>query len=190
MKPSLMTSSEQDAMGYVPRQPIHIPEEEDGQRARYTVREPALRIGDDYIIEDLHGAKILQVDGKLLRLRETLLVRDPERRQVFLIRGNMLDVKHVLTIFRGNTPLAVVRNVSAESGHERFTVDVPAVGKASVIGAPSDRSYTVAIAGRTLAVVAASPFGSGTRLDVQIAPGQDDHLILAIVVCLDVMTRS
>ena len=47
-----------------------------GGAVRYQMREKMVSIGDDYWIEDAHGQKVFKVDGKALRVRDTLLFKD------------------------------------------------------------------------------------------------------------------
>ena len=43
---------------------------------RYKMREKLVSIGDDFWIENEQGQKTFKVDGKALRIRDTLVFRD------------------------------------------------------------------------------------------------------------------
>ena len=47
---------------------------------KYLVRDKIFAIGDDYWIEDEQGRQAFLVDGKALRLRDTLELKDPQGR--------------------------------------------------------------------------------------------------------------
>ena len=47
---------------------------------RYAVQEKLFSIGDDFWITDEGGGKAFLVDGKVLRLRQTLEIQDPDGR--------------------------------------------------------------------------------------------------------------
>jgi uncharacterized protein YxjI len=42
---------------------------------RYKIRQKMFSIGDDFWIENQEGERVFKVDGKALRLRETLFLR-------------------------------------------------------------------------------------------------------------------
>jgi uncharacterized protein YxjI len=48
----------------------------------YLIRERFFRLGEDSDITDEHGRPVLQVDGKVLSLRNRLILRDPQGREV------------------------------------------------------------------------------------------------------------
>ena len=49
---------------------------------RYKIRQNLVSIGDDFWIENAEGKKVFKVDGKVLRIRKTLVFED-------------LDVTHI-----------------------------------------------------------------------------------------------
>jgi uncharacterized protein YxjI len=46
------------------------------QGARYLLREKLLSIGDDFWIKNDQGERIFYVDAKVLRVRDTVLIKD------------------------------------------------------------------------------------------------------------------
>jgi uncharacterized protein YxjI len=58
-----------------------------------------------------------------------------------------------------------------------------------VSGSPEGRTYRLIQGGRPIATTSKAwvPLGKGYRADIE--PSQDDALVLAITVCLDVMSR-
>ena len=57
---------------------------------KYVVREKMFAIGDDYWIEDEDGRRAFYVDGKVLRVRETLELQDPQGEVVAVIHKKLL----------------------------------------------------------------------------------------------------
>ncbi|MFD9356675.1 hypothetical protein [Streptomyces sp. NPDC060031] len=47
---------------------------------KYLVRDKVLAVGDDHLIEDEDGRHAFLVDGKALRVRDTLELKDPDGR--------------------------------------------------------------------------------------------------------------
>ncbi len=64
----------------------------------YQMRQKLVSIGDDYWIENDQGERVFKVDGKALRVRETLLFEDSQ--------GNIVD--HEYTIEDGRSTVAEV----------------------------------------------------------------------------------
>ena len=54
-----------------------------GSANRYQMRQKLISIGDDFWIENEAGQKVFKVDGKALRVRQTLIFEDAQ--------GNALD---------------------------------------------------------------------------------------------------
>ena len=48
----------------------------DGAAVHYQMRQSLVSIGDDFWIENGHGERVFKVDGKALRLRQTLRFED------------------------------------------------------------------------------------------------------------------
>lgn len=57
------------------------------------MREKLVSIGDDFWIEDEHGDKAFKVDGKALRVRNTLNIEDAHGKVMCMIQERMLRVK-------------------------------------------------------------------------------------------------
>ena len=47
-----------------------------GGKNHYQMRQKMISIGDDFWIENDHGQKVFKVDGKALRVRQTLILED------------------------------------------------------------------------------------------------------------------
>jgi hypothetical protein len=49
----------------------------DPPMARYRMKQRAFSIGDDYWVEDAEGRRAFKVDGKVMRIRRTFVLKDP-----------------------------------------------------------------------------------------------------------------
>src|SRR5262249_52684748 len=49
-----------------------------GDATHYQMRQKLVSIGDDFWIENDHGERAYKVDGKALRMRQTLIFEDPQ----------------------------------------------------------------------------------------------------------------
>jgi uncharacterized protein YxjI len=170
---------------------IRIPPEGDSLPSTYKIMETLLPIGDDFVVEDAYGRTALRVDGKLLSLRESLTVQASDGQELYQIRGTVLDVKNVLNVSRYGEVLATVRRRRDRDTSEQFTVELPQGDELTVEGDVADREYLLTFAERRVARVS-RPLIPHFRdpFDVEIARNQEERLIVAIVVCLHVMTRA
>ena len=102
-------------------------------------------IGEDFWIENRAGDRVLKVDGKALRRRDTLILQDPSGNELF--------------------------KVQKKATHVRDTMEIECDGD-------------------HVADVSKGWFRVRDTYGVEIAPGQDDVLILAVVVCIDQMSHD
>src|SRR5215210_5077964 len=58
---------------------------------RYTMREKLFSVGDDFWIETAEGERALKVNGKALRIRETLVLESPSGEELFTIQEKKLS---------------------------------------------------------------------------------------------------
>jgi uncharacterized protein YxjI len=171
------------------RQAFTVPSQSHDRQSRFLVREARLPIGDDYVIELDPGGRVYAVDGKLLSMRASLTIKDVDGVEAFHIQGTLLDVNNVLTITRHGATVATVRGRTPEAGHQEYVVELPDSEDVEVSGSPAERAYKLTFRDHVVASIVHSwmPLRGGFR--VQIMPGQDDSVVLAVVVCLDVMSR-
>ena len=60
---------------------------------RYLIRERFFRLGEDSDITDESGQPVLHVDGKVLTLRDTLVLRDPAGQEVARVRRRLIALR-------------------------------------------------------------------------------------------------
>jgi len=152
------------------------------------MREKLASIGDDFWIEDEAGRRAFKVDGKALRVRDTFVLRDAAGQEVAKIKERALRVRDTMEIERaaGN---ATVRKALVGL-RDRFTIDVAGGPDLKAHGNLVDHEYEIEADGDKVASVSKKWFRVRESYGVEIEPGQDDALILAVTVCVDAMTRD
>ena len=73
---------------------------------------------------------------------------------------------------------------------DRFKIEVDGGSDMSAHGNLVDHEYEIERDGTTVATVSKKWFRVRDTYGVEIAPGQDPSLLLAITVCIDAMTRG
>jgi uncharacterized protein YxjI len=165
-------------------------ERRDDGGTQYQMRQKMFSIGDDYWIETNRGERLFKVDGKALRLRDTLVIEDRAGTEVCTIQEKKLRVRDTMEIERHGDTVASVKKAMLTPLRERFSVDVHGAGNLDVHGNITDHEYTVERDGNSVAEVSKRWFRVRDTYGVEVAPGEDDALILAVAVCIDRMTHD
>jgi uncharacterized protein YxjI len=158
---------------------------------RYTMRERLLDIGDDFWIEDGDGDKVFKVDGKALRLRNTLNLEDAQGNVVAQIQERMLRVRDSMAIERDGGTIATVHKDLVNIIRTGFRVNLADGGPdLRVQGNILEHEYQIEQDGRKVAEVSRKWVRVRDTYSVEVEPGQDDALILAIAICVDQLVRG
>ncbi len=154
---------------------------------RYHLREKLASVGDDFWIENGAGQRVFKVDGRALRIRETFKLKDLQGNEVVEIQEKLVTVRDAMTIARGGQPIATVKKALMTPLRGRFSVNVVGGGALDVQGNILAHEYQIEQGGREVAEVSKKWFRLRDSYGVDIQPGQDDALILAITVVIDQM---
>jgi uncharacterized protein YxjI len=152
------------------------------------MREQLMTIGDDYWIEDESGRRAYKVDGKAARIRDTFVLRDASGQEAAKIQERKLRVRDTMKIERRGGDATVHKALVGI--RDRFQIDVDGGPDMSAHGNLVDHEYEIERDGNTVATVSKKWFQVRETYGVEIVPSQDDALILAVVVCIDAMTRD
>jgi uncharacterized protein YxjI len=151
----------------------------------YLIRERLFRLGEDSDITDDQGRPVLHVDGKVLSLHDRLVLRDPEGREVAQVRRKLIAMRPTYQISVAGEEAAEVRKHLFTPFHDRYTIDLPGPDDLELEGDLLDHEFTIRRGGQTVATVSKRWFTLRDTYAVDVAPGQDDLLILASVLALD-----
>ena len=155
---------------------------------RYQMREKLVSIGNDFWIENEHGQKAFKVDGKALRVRDTLKFRDSHGKELCKIQEKKVRVKDTMEVEGpGGETLAVVKKALITPVRDRWTVKIKGGPDLDVQGNILDHEYRIGEGGNKVAEVSKKWFRIRDTYGVEIAEGQDDIVILATTVAIDMM---
>lgn len=157
---------------------------------RYQMREKVFSIGDDAWIEDSNGNRAFKVDGKALRIRNTFVLEDAAGNEVASVQEKMLRIKDVMEIERGGRTIATVKKALISPLRDRFDVKIEGDGDWDIQGNITAHEYEIASGGTKVAEVSMKWFRVRDTYGIEVAPGQDVGLVLAVAAALDEMRRG
>ena len=159
-----------------------------GGLTRYQMREKLVSIGDDFWIENQNGQRAFKVDGKALRVRDTLKFKDTHGNVLCTIQEKKVRVKDTMDIEGpdGKT-MATVKKAIISPVRDRWSVKVSGGPDLDIQGNIVDHEYRIEEGRTKIAEVSKKWFRVRDTYGVEIAPDQNDILILAATVAIDMM---
>ena len=151
----------------------------------YVIRERLFRLGEDSDITDEAGQPVLHVDGTVLSLHSRLILRDPAGRETGQVHRKLAALRPTYEIALGGRHVAEVRKHLLAPFGERFSIDVHGAGGMEIRGDLLGHEFTIDRDGRTVAAISKRWLTATASYAVDIAPGENDLLVLASVLALD-----
>ncbi|HET7857197.1 MAG TPA: LURP-one-related family protein [Gaiellaceae bacterium] len=161
-----------------------------GVEVKYQMRERMFAIGDDYWIETDGGHPAYKVDGKALRIRNTLVLEAPEGGEVFTIQKKLLSIRDTMEIERDGKTVATVKKALVSPLRDRFSIEVEDGEDMEAKGNIVDHEYKIQRGGDEVAEVSKRWLRMRDVYGIEIAEGENDALILAVTVCIDQISHS
>ena len=152
---------------------------------RYMMKQKLFCWGDDFTIRDEAGTDRFFVDGKAFSLGKQLSFQDMQGQELAFIRQKLLAWGPTYEIYRDNGLFAVVKKELFTFFQCRFTVDVPGPDDLEAKGNFTDHEYEFWRQSGLRATVSKQWFTWSDTYGVDIAEGEDDILILASTVVID-----
>jgi uncharacterized protein YxjI len=156
----------------------------------YRMQQRMFAIGDDFWIETGAGQRAFKVDGKALRIRKTLVIEDAAGRERYTIREKLVSVREVMTIEDpAGATVATVKKALISPLRERFSIELAGGEEWQAQGNIVDHQYEIDGPRGRIAEVSKRWFAIRDSYGIEVAPGQDDALVLAIAVVIDSMVH-
>jgi len=162
---------------------------EESQGERYKLTQKLVSIGDDYYVENEAGERVFEVDGKALRVRDTLKMNDLVMGDEYKLQEKMVRVRDTMAIQKNGQHAATVKKAVVSPIRDRFIITVPGSQRINVKGNVLDYEYQMTRDGELLAEVSKQWFRARDSYSVEVMPGMDAGLVIACTVVLDMMTN-
>ncbi|MGP8001368.1 MAG: LURP-one-related/scramblase family protein [Streptosporangiaceae bacterium] len=154
------------------------------------MRQRMFSIGDDYTIENDRGEHVFKLDGKALRLRKTILFEDMDGHELCKIQHRVMHVRDTMEIEGPDGQrVALVHKAMITPLRERWVVDLEDGPDLHAQGDFVNHEYTIERDGARIAEISKRWFRARDTYGVEVAPDENDVLILATTAVIDTMAH-
>jgi uncharacterized protein YxjI len=156
---------------------------------RLKIRERLFAFGDDFWVENARGGRVYLVDGKALRVRDTLLFKDLQGQERYKLQEKVARVRDTMTLYHADgSTAAVIKKAVITPLRERYSVDLPGQPGLETQGNIVHHEYTIEQAGRRVASISKSWFRVRDTYGIDVVPGTiDPLLVVAMTVAIDMI---
>ncbi|RPI84437.1 MAG: hypothetical protein EHM41_13400 [Chloroflexi bacterium] len=159
---------------------------------RYIMRQRIFALGQDFNINNAAGQAVYKIDGKVRIIKESLKFRDMQGNLLYKLDEKVLRIRESFNILKPNGQVAArVHNAIIDPLRERFTIEIPGGVNMMTMGKVIWAQYDITRNQQQVAKI--SKQFSWIRRDqyvVDVRQGEDDCLILAITVVIDMMVSN
>ena len=153
---------------------------------RYLMRQKMFALADGFIIKDENQNDIYRVDGKVFAMGHKLSFNDIAGNELAFITQKLLSWGPTYEIYQGGN-LTAPGSKHFTFLKSEFTITVPGSDDLHATGQFNAHAYTFTQGGRTIAEVSKRWFALTDTYGVDIAENEDDLLILASTVVIDMV---
>jgi uncharacterized protein YxjI len=120
-----------------------------------------------------------------LTIRDVLVVRDPTGQEVARVNRKLIALRPTYEISIAGREAIEVRKHFFTPFRDRFTIDLPGPDDLEMTGNLLDHEFTIRRGDQTVATVSKRWFSIRDTYGVDVAPGEDELLVLTSVLALD-----
>jgi uncharacterized protein YxjI len=146
--------------------------------------------GDDFAIQDEHGNEAFFVDGRALSIGDKLSFQDAKGNELAFILQRLLSWGATYELHRSGKLYATVKKKLFTFFSCKFEVDIPGPNDLEASGDFLDHEYQFTRHGQTVATVSKKWFSWTDTYGIDIGPDEDDVLILASAVVIDLVCHD
>lgn len=155
----------------------------------FALHQSLFSFGGDAWIEDEHGNRVYEVDGKAFALGRTLDLLDPTGAVLLTIHAPVLTLKPTFEISRAGQPIATIRKAMFTLFASRFSIQLTDGGELEAAGDFLDHEFRISRDETEVVGASRSWFSLHDTFGVQVADGFEPPLALALVIAIEQMER-
>ena len=154
---------------------------------QFVLNQKLMSLSGDLSIDDAQGNRAFEVDGKAVSVRDTHILQDLQGRPLYTIAKSLAHIRMTFEIKQGEQVIATIEKALMAFMGDRFKITIASGAQMAVKGDFIHREFRVTQAGSDVIVASRKLLSVRDKYAVQIAPGFDIPLALAIVVALERM---
>jgi uncharacterized protein YxjI len=146
-------------------------------------------LGDKFVIKDETRTPVFYVKGKVFSVGDKLSFRDIDGNELAYVSQKVFSFTPRYKIYRDKALIArIVKKITLFK--DKYKVDISGPDDLKVTGNFWNYEYTFTRNGRRVAFVSKKLFSWSDTYGIAIAPGEDDILILAVAVVIDMISHE
>lgn len=159
---------------------------------RYLMRQRMFALGQDFFINNAAGEPCFKIDGKVRLIKESLKFRDMQGNLLYKLDEKVLRIHESFDILKQDGQLAAkVHNAIIDPLRERFKIEIPGGQDMMTMGKVLWAQYDILRNQQQVAKISKQFSWIGRdQYVVDVMQGEDDCLILAITVVIDMMVSN
>ena len=155
---------------------------------RYFLKQKIWTLGDSFVIKDQFRNPVFHVKGKPFSIGDNLKFMDPAGVERLRIRQRLFSFKHLFKIYR-NGELYAQMTKRIRILKDKFIIDVPGPDDYIIRGDLPHYHYDIYRNGDRVAEISKRWPAWTDHYKIEIVPGEDDLLILAAAVIVDMVSH-
>ncbi len=152
---------------------------------RYVMKQKMWTLTDSFTIRNEAGQDVYQIRGKWFTIGDKLSFQDMDGKELMQINQRVLSWGPTYELYKDGELRAEVRKELFTFFCCRFTVDVPGPDDMQAAGDLLDHEYTFTRGDKPVAQVSKKWFSWTDTYGIDIAEGEDEVLLLASAVVID-----
>lgn len=155
----------------------------------FFMKQKVWTLGDHFKIVDEHGNPRFTVQGRVFSLGDRLTISDINGHELAFIKQELFSLGKQYRIFRNQKLWARVHK-KITLFKDKYIIDVHGQDDYIISGDVTDHRYTCIRKGKPAAFITKKWFSWGDSYSIEIGPDEDDLLLLAIAIVIDMTSHD
>jgi uncharacterized protein YxjI len=159
---------------------------------RYIMRQRVFALGQDFNINNAAGQPVFKIHGKVRMVKEALKFSDMQGNLLYQLDERVIRIRESFDILKPDGSLAAkVHNAIVDPLRERFTIEIPGGENMMTMGKVIWAQYDIQRGKKPVGRISKAFSWIGRdQYVVDVLQGENDCLILAITVVIDMMVSN
>jgi uncharacterized protein YxjI len=158
---------------------------------RYVMKQKILSITDRFTIKQENGEDVFQIKGKLISIGKKLKLQDMQGNEIARIKQKLISLTPTYQIYRGDKLLAQINKRIFTVLRDKFNIQMKdGAADIEVTGNILDHEYIFKRNREKIAEVSKKWISLRDSYAIEIAEGEDEVLLLACAVVIDMIAHS